>query len=131
MINLTKIKSLFIASGLKESAYSEMIQLSQPHFSNCLSGKRNFSRRALLRIAEVHHLKLDELLEQKSETEILKEENRAAKKIIYLTESEIDNIEKIAMLLERQDILLNQEIYRAYQQLMDLIIRYNNPSNLV
>lgn len=113
MYDLEKIKSLYRQADLKEEYYALEIGISQSHFSNCINGKRKFSKKAISRIARFHNC---------SEAELFGTTTPTHSRIKKLTQSELDNIEMVVELLEHQDMLNDDHIRMVYHKLMDMII---------
>jgi len=118
MVNVEKIKELFLSTGMKEDAYVQQVGMSQSNFSNCLHCKRKFSRKILSRIAEIHKLAVDDLLI--SETSDLETKLNIWRKY-KLTETEVASIKKISMHLELLDLVHDKVIRDAYQHLFEFI----------
>jgi transcriptional regulator with XRE-family HTH domain len=124
MVNLPKIKQLLINSRKIEEVFAAEIGMSQSHFSNCLHGKRQFSKATLEKIARIYNCEVDILALNQPENSV---QNKLTEmKVFHLNEEELENIKKIASHFELLKLYNDKEIRETYESLIKMITYRQN-----
>lgn len=118
LIDIDKIKDLFLATGEKEEIYAASIGISQSHLSNCINGTKQFSKIVLTKIARRHKCQLSDLL---LDDELATQQELNRLRVTQLTEEEIKGILKLGTLIEMHSLSDDEEIRSQYHELLHKI----------